>query len=303
LPAPARSTGARARDPDGGALVGVLADLVGAHRPRTAHVFQTVNPNLLPDPLAVVRRGGTGPWARGTLQRDIIASLLRVLQGFPDRRRVGRDRRDRRRAGLSLLRDILEPIIDLLRPIPPLAFLPLLVLYLGIGNTSKIAFIAYSAFFPIFTTTREGMKYVDPLLVRAAESLGASRRQILWHVVHPVPPSRGILTGLRLGPEPVVLRHHRGRVYRRERGAWLPQSTTPASFSAWTGCCSGASIIGLLGYGFNQVFGRLEWRLLRWKSVRRGHGPTPTTSLTQRSFITPGTTRLRHDCGSSPATP
>jgi ABC-type nitrate/sulfonate/bicarbonate transport system permease component len=177
------------------ALAGLLAIWWGASAANT-HLFQTVNPNLLPDPPAVLAEGAR-LWQRGSLQRDIVASLVRVLQGFLIAAASGV------LAGTLVARsgwlgDLLEPVIDLLRPIPPLAFLPLLVLYLGIGNPSKIAFIAYAAFFPIFTTTREGMKYVDPLLIRAAQSLGAGPRQILWYVVVPgaVP---NILTGLRLG--------------------------------------------------------------------------------------------------------
>jgi len=239
----------------------VLAIWWGASAANT-YVFQTVNPSLLPDPLAVISEGARN-WARGTLQRDIIASLLRVLQGFLIAAVLGVV------AGtvvarVGLLRDILEPIIDLLRPIPPLAFLPLLVLYLGIGNTSKIAFIAYSAFFPIFTTTREGMKYVDPLLVRAAESLGASRRQILWHVVVPsaIP---NILTGLRLGLSLSFFVIIAAEFIAASEGLGYLINDAREFFRV-DRMLLGASIIGMLGYGFNQLFSRLEKRLLRWKA-------------------------------------
>lgn len=243
------------------ALVGMLAIWWGASAANT-YVFQTVNPNLLPDPLAVLSEGARA-WARGTLQRDIIASLLRVLQGFLIAAILG-VLAGTVVARVALLRDILEPVIDLLRPIPPLAFLPLLVLYLGIGNTSKIAFIAYSAFFPIFTTTREGMKYVDPLLVRAAESLGASRRQILWHVVAPSAiPS--MLTGLRLGLSLSFFVIIAAEFIAASEGLGYLINDAREFFRV-DRMLLGASIIGLLGYSFNQVFSRVEKRLLRWKA-------------------------------------
>src|SRR5439155_11473122 len=145
-----------------------------------ATYFKWFNPVLLPAPPAI----GKEAWrllVLGTLQWDVLASLARVAQGFVLAAILGVV------AGTLVARvrtieNVVEPVLDVLRPIPPLAFLPLLVLYLGIGEASKIGFIAYSAFFPIFTTTREDIKYVDPLLLRAAESLGATRRDILRYV-------------------------------------------------------------------------------------------------------------------------
>ena len=134
--------------------------------------------------------------ASGELLKHILASLSRVLWGFGIAAglgvvvgtALGRSR---------LLEHLVEPTLEMLRPIPPLAFLPMMVLWFGIGEASKVAFIAYAAFFPVFTTTVEGIKYVDPVLVRAAASLGASERQIFWHVVLPA-ATPNILTGLRL---------------------------------------------------------------------------------------------------------
>src|SRR6516164_6446637 len=131
-----------------------------------AYVFKVFNPLLLPAPHTVLL-AGIELVRSGELQRDILASMSRVIQGFllaavvgvAVGTAVGRSRR---------LEQLVEPTIELLRPIPPLAFLPMMVLWFGIGEMSKIAFIAYAAFFPIFTTTLEGIKYVDPLLIRAA---------------------------------------------------------------------------------------------------------------------------------------
>ena len=131
-----------------------------------AHVLHAFNPVLLPTPLDVLR-SGIELTRTGELQADILASLSRVVQGFLIAAisgvilgtLVARSR---------LLEQLFEPMIELLRPIPPLAFLPMMVLWFGIGEGSKIAFIAYAAFFPVFTTTFEAMKFVDPLLLRAA---------------------------------------------------------------------------------------------------------------------------------------
>ena len=150
---------------------------------------------LFPPPWEILNRAiqmlGTGE-----LQTHILVSLDRVLKGFLLGGGagillgvlVGR---------IQLVQNFLESILELLRPIPPLAFLPLMVIWFGIGESSKIIFIAYTSFFPVFTTTVEGIKYVDPVLIRAAASLGASERQIFWYVVLPA-AAPNIITGMRL---------------------------------------------------------------------------------------------------------
>jgi ABC-type nitrate/sulfonate/bicarbonate transport system permease component len=177
------------------------------------------NPVLLPAPPAI----GKEAWrllVLGSLQWDVLTSLARVAQGFVIAAILGVVA-GTLVARVTVIENLVEPVLDVLRPIPPLAFLPLLVLYLGIGEASKIGFIAYSAFFPIFTTTREGIKYVDPLLVRAAESLGASERDILRYVIIPAAmPS--IMTGLRLS---FALSFF-----------VIVASTTPGSSFAWIAC-------------------------------------------------------------------
>ena len=116
-----------------------------------AHVWKLFNPVLLPPPHKVLE-AGIELTLSGELVRDIGASIYRVVMGFLVAAvlgvgvgtLIGRSRR---------LEQFLEPPLELLRPIPPLAFLPVLVLWFGIGEMSKVVFIAYAAFFPIFTTT------------------------------------------------------------------------------------------------------------------------------------------------------
>jgi ABC-type nitrate/sulfonate/bicarbonate transport system permease component len=155
-----------------------------------------VNPTFFPGAVKV----GKEAWEMiqsGELLKDLIASLSRVVAGFaiaallgvPLGTLAGRNRWVAR---------ILDPIISVLRPIPPIALLPIMVVWLGIGDFSKIIFIAYAAFFQIFITTYHGVQTVDPLLLRAASSLGASRLRTFWKVVLPASMPH-IVTGIRLG--------------------------------------------------------------------------------------------------------
>ena len=226
-----------------------------------ARYLKFFNPVLMPSPLDVLHTG-VELVESGELQRDILASLSRVLQGFGIAAfvgvalgmAVGRSR---------LLENLVDPMLELLRPIPPLAFLPMMVLWFGIGEASKISFIAYAAFFPIFTTTLEGIKYVDPLLLRAAASLGASRRDLFRYVVLPA-ATPAIITGLRLGfglsffvivaAEFVAADSGLGYLINDARTFFLVSQML-----------LGAAVIGLIGFGFNRLLRLLEARLLRWR--------------------------------------
>ncbi|WP_089551780.1 3-carboxyethylcatechol 2,3-dioxygenase [Escherichia coli] len=101
--------------------------------------------------------------------------------------------------GLSpTVRGILDPVIELYRPVPPLAYLPLMVIWFGIGETSKILLIYLAIFAPVAMSALAGVKSAQQVRIRAAQSLGASRAQVLWFVILPGALPE-ILTGLRIG--------------------------------------------------------------------------------------------------------
>ncbi|MDI9777364.1 taurine ABC transporter permease TauC, partial [Pseudomonas putida] len=95
-------------------------------------------------------------------------------------------------------RGILDPLIEFYRPIPPLAYLPLIVIWCGIGELSKVLLIYLAIFAPIAIATATGVRTVDPAKLRAAQSLGASRAQLIRHVILPS-ALPDILTGIRIG--------------------------------------------------------------------------------------------------------
>lgn len=220
---------------------------------------------LFPPPWAIVARASE-MLAKGELQIHILISLERVLKGFvlgglsaiAIGMLVGRS---------QLFQNFLETILELLRPIPPLAFLPLLVIWMGIGEASKIAFIAYTCFFPIFTTTVEGIKYVDPLLIRAAQSLGARERDIFRYVVLPA-ALPNIIIGLRLGfaisffvivaAEFIAADSGLGYLINDARTFFLVDRML-----------LGAVVIGLLGFTFNWILKQTERLLLPYRKETR----------------------------------
>lgn len=124
-----------------------------------------------------------------SLLRVVSAFLLAALIGIP----VGLA------TGLSpALRAALDPFIEFYRPLPPLAYLPLVIIWFGIGETSKILLIFFACFAPVALAARAGVSAAAADQVNAARALGASRWQVVVHVVLPA-ALPDILVGLRIG--------------------------------------------------------------------------------------------------------
>lgn len=139
----------------------------------------------------------------GDLGMHVRASLARLLLGFGAATLAGIG------LGVALglgrrLERVVEPVLELVRPISAIAWIPMALYIFGIGDTLPIFIIAYAAFFPILLNTVAGVKGVEPQLVRAARTMGVRRSNIVLHVILPASvPS--ILTGVRLGASSAFL--------------------------------------------------------------------------------------------------
>ncbi|MGL6469177.1 taurine ABC transporter permease TauC [Aeromonas hydrophila] len=160
-----------------------------------------ISPLFLPPPAQVLQQFATlaGPqgFMDATLWQHLAASLQRILIALVAATLCGVT------VGLSMglsptLRGMLDPLIELYRPVPPLAYLPLMVIWFGIGETSKVLLIYLAIFAPVAMATLAGVQGAKQVRLRAARALGANRWQVLWYVIVPgaLPD---ILTGLRIG--------------------------------------------------------------------------------------------------------
>jgi len=159
-----------------------------------------IAPLFLPSPQAVLGKFwqvSTSGFMDSTLWQHLAASLGRVVcallvavvLAIPTGIAIGLSR---------IAQGMLDPLIELYRPVPPLAYLPLIVIWFGIGELSKVLLIFLAIFAPIAIATAGGVRQVSQNRLRAAQSLGATRWQLLRFVVLPsaVPD---ILTGIRIG--------------------------------------------------------------------------------------------------------
>src|SRR5260221_1529504 len=142
---------------------------------------------LMPAPTTIAKTA-MGMIASGELFFHLLASLRREAAAFvfaataiPLGMAMGWWRR---------VYNQINPIMEILRPIPPLAWIPLSILWFGLGDEQNEFIIFLGMFFPILVNTVVGVKNVDPNLVRAARSLGAPEHKVLWRVVLPrrLPP-------------------------------------------------------------------------------------------------------------------
>jgi sulfonate transport system permease protein len=162
-----------------------------------------IPPYILPSPRVVWLTtidfifGGGGEYFSGTFYIHFFESLKRVAGGFacgavlgvPMGIILGYNRR---------LGDFIEPTIQLTRSIPGICWLPLALIWFGIGMGTSVFLIGLGAFYSVFLNTLSGVRYINPVLLRAGRSLGATESSLLYTVILPAAfPS--ILSGLRLG--------------------------------------------------------------------------------------------------------
>lgn len=227
--------------------------------------WQVVPPLFLPAPQAVLGKlyqVATAGYMDATLWQHLSASLGRIavallaagLTAIPLGVLLGRNAR---------VRAVCDPIIEFYRPLPPLAYLPLIVIWFGIGELSKILLIYLAIFAPLVISTTAGVSAVPPDRVRAAQALGATPRQVLWHVVLPgaLPD---ILTGVRIGLGTGWSTLVAAELVAATRGlGFMVQSA--ANFLVTDVVVLGILVIGAVAVGLELLIRALQRRLTPWQ--------------------------------------
>ena len=221
---------------------------------------------FLPAPTAVLAEAAR--MARsGELGRHVAVSLARVASGFALGAAVG--------TGLGVLLGssrvlwaLVNPLVAATYPIPKIALLPLMILWLGIGETPKVVMIALGVFFPVVINAYAGVRGTDPLMVKAAKSLGAGPWQIILKVVLPSALPT-ILAGYRLGTGIALLLVVSAEMVNATSGiGFLILNSGDLMLTGKL--MVGLGVLSLLGLASTSGLRALEAWLAPWKEDGRG---------------------------------
>jgi taurine transport system permease protein len=224
-----------------------------------------MEPIWLPSPEAVVSRMGeiaTGEYRGSSLWRHLGYSLFRVIAGFVFGAIIGIPLGYA--MGLSnWFRGWFEPIVEFMRPVPPLALIPLVIIWFGIGETGKIILLFLASLWIMAISARAGVSGVNITKVHAAYSLGASKIQILRHVI--VPNSLPeIFTGARVAMGVCWGTVVAAELVAASEGAGM-MIMVASKFQLTDIVLMGIILIGVIGFGIDVLMRRAERWLVPWK--------------------------------------
>ena len=163
------------------------------------------------------------------------------------------------------IRDVVEPLVELIRPIPPLAWIPIAILWFGIGGTAAGFIIFLGAFFPVLLNTAAGVLAIDTILIEAARALNARGRDIFFKVLVPgsVP---SIITGMRIGIGIGWMTLVAAEFTGVKQGYGLGYMImTARDIQRPDEIIAGMLVIGIIGLGIGSCLRLLERRLIRWR--------------------------------------
>ena len=197
----------------------------------------------------------------GELWRNLGVTMFRALIGFAIAA-VGGVSLGAMMARNRFVRWFFDPIISVGFPMPKIAFLPIIILWLGLYDVSKISVVVFDAIFPVVTATLAGLASVERELIWSGRNMGASERELMWQVVLPAALPQ-ILTGLQVAlPIALIL----AIIAEMAMGGYgLGGAMMSASrFADSRGVFAGIVEIAIVGYALIKAMTLLRRRLLVW---------------------------------------
>lgn len=199
--------------------------------------------------------------ASGELPRELLSSLWRMFAGYFLGVFVGV------LVGLLMgafrpMYRLLEPITEILRPIPSPAYVPIAILFLGIDDAMKIFMVAFSAVFPVLINTYNGVRGVDPVLIQTAATFGVRGGRRLWQVVLPA-AAPSIFTGMRVSLAVALIVMVISEMVAASNGIGYLILAAQRGFKTQE-MFAGIVTLAVLGYALNRSFLLLENRALAW---------------------------------------
>ena len=220
-----------------------------------------INPTLLPSPLAVSKvfwanltEGELLANIRMSVQRVVLGLLLGMMVAVPVGFLVG---------WYKPVRRFVDPLINFFRALPPIALIPLVIVYLGIGEVAKIAILFYASFFAAVIVMYEGMTQISPVYIRVARTLGATDLEIFTKVMLPMTVPH-MLTALRVALGVAWATLVASELVAAQQGLGALVENASAFFDLGT-IYLGIICIGALALGMDLLLRRISKRLVAWQ--------------------------------------
>jgi ABC-type nitrate/sulfonate/bicarbonate transport system permease component len=212
-------------------------------------------------PLSIILQKFAEVWTGERLASDVVPSLVRLTVGYLLAVVIG--------VGLGLVvgtsrlvRDVLEPVLELFRAIPPPVLVPVIMLFAGIGDTMKVLVIVSGCMWPILLNTVEGVRAVDEVLGDTCRSYGISGPSRLWYLtLRSASPQ--IVTGMRQALSIAIILMVISEMFAASNGLGFTIVQFQRTFAIpemW----SGVLLLGLLGFALSLLFRLAENRVLAW---------------------------------------
>jgi NitT/TauT family transport system permease protein len=208
---------------------------------------------------ALLKNGQLGSHVQASLSRALVGFALAVCHAVPLGLIIGWNRR---------FASVVNPLLEAMRNTAALALLPVFILVLGIGESSKVALVVYSCSWPILLNTITAVRNVDPLLIKSARTMGLSSFQLFRKVILPASLPT-IFVGIRLAGAYSLLVLVAAEMVGAKAGLGYLIIYAQYNFqipNMYVGILS----ITLLGLLFNQALLQVERRFTRWKTASDG---------------------------------
>ena len=191
---------------------------------------------------------------RASLVRSLVGFLIAIGAGVPLGLLIGWYRP---------VSEILGPLLELFRNTAALALLPVFILLLGIGETSKIAIVVYACTWPILLNTISGVRTVDPVLIKSARSMSLPPHRLFAKVILPASLPT-VFTGIRLAGASSILVLVAAEMVGAKAGLGYLVNASQQNF-AIPDMYAAIIAISVIGLAFNQLLVVVERRLTRWR--------------------------------------
>ena len=161
------------------------------------------------------------------------------------------------------LHNLLETLIEFLRPMPSVAIIPVAILMLGIGDSMIVAVTVYATVWPILINTIDGVRHIDDVLIQTGRTFRLPQWKILWRVILPA-ASPYIVTGLRIGLSIALILVTTAEMVAGSKGLGFFILDEERSMNSGN-MYAGIFLVAVLGYTLNRVFLLVEAKAMKWR--------------------------------------